>query len=213
MHDATTIQTNADPLPQASSIPLQARVALGIGSNLGEPQQQILQGLQALQHHPRIAMVRLSPFFWTAPVYQHVPPSIPHPPYLNGAAILDTELAPSELMQACLDVEAALGRVRDEGWTPRPLDLDILLWERQQFDLSSSDGEPAVTVPHPRMSDRAFVLIPLSHIVPHWHYPQRSLPSDPTIAELARSVSCEGVTIDRPVHLDIPAPASRIQHV
>ncbi|MEO1132769.1 MAG: 2-amino-4-hydroxy-6-hydroxymethyldihydropteridine diphosphokinase [Cyanobacteria bacterium J06639_1] len=213
MHYATPIQTNADPLPQASPIPQHARVALGIGSNLGDPQQQILQGLQALDRHAGIAIAKLSPFFWTAPVYQHAPPPVPHPPYLNGAAILDTELAPQALMRVCLDVEASLGRVRHAGWTPRPLDLDILLWERQQFDLPVRGCEPAVTVPHPRMSDRAFVLIPLSHIAPHWRFPQRSLPSDPNILELARAASSAGIELDRPVDLALPESARPIHHV
>ncbi|MEO0852005.1 MAG: 2-amino-4-hydroxy-6-hydroxymethyldihydropteridine diphosphokinase, partial [Cyanobacteria bacterium J06648_11] len=123
------------------------------------------------------------------------------------------ELAPQELMQVCLDVEASLGRVRQAGWTPRPLDLDLLLWERHQFDLPVSGCAPAVTIPHPRMSDRAFVLIPLSHLVPHWRVPQRAHLSEPTIAELAASVSCNGIRLDRPVHLDIPDSVRQTRHV
>ncbi|MEO0801849.1 MAG: 2-amino-4-hydroxy-6-hydroxymethyldihydropteridine diphosphokinase [Cyanobacteria bacterium J06642_2] len=204
MHYVSSIQTNADPLPQASSIPQWSRVAIGIGSNLGVPQQQIAQGVQLLQQHPRIDIIRLSPFYWTSPVYQHERPEIPHPAYLNGAAILDTALSPTGFMQICLDVEAVLGRVRQQEWQPRPLDLDILLWEEQQFDL------PTVSAPHPRMRDRPFVLVPLSQLVPHWRYPlahpnlaNPSL-SYPSVAELAEMVGWDGVEIELPLCIPMP---------
>lgn len=200
MHYVTTLQTNADPLLQASSLPQYCRVAIGIGSNLGHPQTQIERGLRAIQSHPHIEIVRLSPFYWTTPVYQHEPPSFPHPPYLNGAAILDTQLTPPELMQACLQIEADLGRVRSQHWSPRPLDLDLLLWECQRLDL------PTVKVPHPRMGNRAFVLVPLAHLVPDWSYP---LPQPhafyPSIAELAARIGCEGVDLEHPEYFAVPA--------
>jgi 2-amino-4-hydroxy-6-hydroxymethyldihydropteridine diphosphokinase len=89
--------------------------------------------------------------------------------FLNKAVLLRTELAPEQLMAECLRIEQVLGRVRSagEGYTARPIDIDILLIENQVLN------EPSVTVPHPRMHERLFVLAPAADVAPDWVHPLR----------------------------------------
>jgi 2-amino-4-hydroxy-6-hydroxymethyldihydropteridine diphosphokinase len=88
-------------------------------------------------------------------VYETDPVGPPQPNYLNAVAEIRTELGPCELLDACRDVEAELGRVRELRWGPRTIDVDVLAYDRREVD------EPELTVPHPRMHERAFVLVPL----------------------------------------------------
>jgi 2-amino-4-hydroxy-6-hydroxymethyldihydropteridine diphosphokinase len=179
------------------------RVAIGVGSNLGDPHRNIVEGLTRLQRLSQVTVLAISPFYWTDPVYPDLPPIAPAPRYLNGAALLATHLTPAALMACLLEVEAQLGRVRRDRWESRPLDLDILLWEDRILSL------PEVTVPHPRLHERAFVLVPLSQLVPHWPYPSHA-DGPLTIADLAIRVGSTGVAIDCPVTIDRPVPVDRL---
>lgn len=131
------------------------RAYIGIGSNLGPRHATIHAGMRDLGRVPGIAVVRLSAIIETDPVG---PPG--QGPYLNAAAELATTLAPHALLDAMLAVERAHGRDRSSGerWGPRTLDLDLLMYDDLTLD------EPGLTLPHPRMRDRAFVMIPLGEI-------------------------------------------------
>lgn len=100
------------------------------------------------------------------------------PDFLNAAAMIETKLGPDEFLDHLLGVELAMGRVRDIRWGPRVIDLDILLFGDVEMD------SPGLTIPHPRMAERAFVLAPLSEIAPDLALPDGRSPSE-ALAALA----------------------------
>lgn len=138
----------------------QALIALG--SNLGDRRQTLDRAVAALAALPGVRVVGRSTWCET--------PSIGgpsgQPAFLNGAATLDCSLSPAALLAALHEVEASLGRRRDEHWAARTLDLDLLLYD----DLIVES--PALTVPHPRMAFRRFVLAPALEVAADWTHPQ-----------------------------------------
>jgi len=135
------------------------RAYVGLGSNLGDRAAHLLLGLSALSHLPKTHLLRLSPVYETDPV------GPPQPPYLNMVAELETELSPKGLLAEMLRVEKALGRERRERWGPRTLDLDLLLYGDLVLE------EEGLSVPHPRLHERAFVLVPLLDLLPEGRHP------------------------------------------
>jgi 3-oxoacyl-[acyl-carrier protein] reductase len=129
---------------------------IGLGSNLGDRRAALDRALAELRSRAGVAVVRTSSVYETAPVGG--PPG--QGPYLNAVAELRTDLAPADLLRTLLDVETGLGRVRTEKDGPRTIDLDLLLYG----DAVSDD--PGLTLPHPRMHQRLFVLQPLAEIAP-----------------------------------------------
>jgi 3-oxoacyl-[acyl-carrier protein] reductase len=134
---------------------------IGLGSNLGDRQEYIDKAVEALQEHSDIEVRQVSTYFETDP--EGAPPNSPL--FINGVVQIDTELEPQDLMNVLLDIERSLGRVRGEKNAPRTLDLDILLYG----DLILED--PDVTIPHPRMHQRGFVLEPMAEIAPDLVHP------------------------------------------
>ncbi len=130
---------------------------VGIGSNLGEPERQIGSALEELAVEDGIELVAVSTLRETEPVGYADQPN-----FLNGAAKIETELPPGELLARLLAIESRLGRVRGEGprFGPRTIDLDLLLYGSETID------EPGLTVPHPRLAERRFVLEPLAELAP-----------------------------------------------
>lgn len=128
------------------------RAFLGLGSNLGDRRRQLREAIDSLG--PMVVAV--------SPVYETEPVGGPggQGPYLNLVARLETDLSPRELLAVCQRLESAAGRVRDERWGPRTLDVDVL-W----VDGVTIDGDD-LTVPHPRMFERRFVLAPLADLAP-----------------------------------------------
>lgn len=129
---------------------------------------------------------------WTAisSLYEtsSVGPVADQPTYLNQAAVGVTNLSSGALLQVCLAVEAERGRERTLRWGPRTLDIDILLYG------DSAVNEPELTIPHPEMANRAFVLLPLAEIAPNWQVPGYGQ----TIAALAETAAGkEGVRLWR----------------
>ena len=132
------------------------RAYVGLGANLGDREGALRAALAALDATQGIEVAAVSTFRETDPVDYH-----DQPRYLNGAAALDTTLAPRELLDALLEVERSLGRTREgPRFGPRRIDLDLLLYGDESFD------EPGLTVPHPRLHVRAFALEPLAELDP-----------------------------------------------
>jgi len=139
-----------------------ATAFVGIGSNLGEPERQIAAALDQLAAEDGIELVAVSTLRETEPVG-----FLDQPNFLNGAAQLETELPPRELLKRLLAIESRLGRVRGEGprLGPRTIDLDLLLYGVEEID------EPGLTVPHPRLPERRFALEPLAELAPGLEIP------------------------------------------
>jgi 2-amino-4-hydroxy-6-hydroxymethyldihydropteridine diphosphokinase len=131
-----------------------ARAYLALGSNLGDRLATLQRAVDLLGARQGIDVRRSSRVYETEPV------GPAQPDYLNAVIEVRTDLEPRELLEACLEVEAELGRVRGERWGPRSLDVDLLTYEDRTMD------EPGLVVPHPRMHERAFVLVPLLELDP-----------------------------------------------
>jgi 2-amino-4-hydroxy-6-hydroxymethyldihydropteridine diphosphokinase len=142
---------------------------VGLGANLGDREGTIRAALAALDARPDVAVVAVSSLRETDPIGY-----LDQPRFVNGAAALDTELGPRELLDALLDVERELGRVRGDGprFGPRPIDLDLLLHGDLVLD------EPGLVVPHPRLHERLFALEPLAELDPALVVPGRGAVAD-----------------------------------
>jgi 2-amino-4-hydroxy-6-hydroxymethyldihydropteridine diphosphokinase len=134
---------------------------IGLGSNLGDRQSYLDRAVAALQEHDRITVEQVSSYYETDP--EGGPPDSPL--FLNGVAEIETDLQPSELLRVLLDIERQLGRVRREKNAPRTIDLDLLLYN------DSIINDPDLTIPHPRMHERGFVLEPIAEISPELVHP------------------------------------------
>jgi 2-amino-4-hydroxy-6-hydroxymethyldihydropteridine diphosphokinase len=147
---------------------------IALGSNLGDRATNLQRAVEALRGRPQIAVTRLSSFHETAPVGG--PPG--QGAYLNAAAELRTDLSPAELLGVLLAIERDLGRVRTEHHGPRTIDLDLLLYGDQVVQ------EPGLTVPHPHLPERLFVLGPLVEIAPGAKHPVLGLATRQLLARL-----------------------------
>ncbi len=127
-------------------------VILALGSNLGDRPGNLRRAIELLGDEG-IAVQRASSVWETPPV------PADQPPYLNAAVVADTALTPPELLAAAKRIEHTLGRRPNRHWGPRPIDIDILFYGAEQVD------EPGLQVPHARIAERAFVLVPLSEVV------------------------------------------------
>ena len=138
-----------------------ARAFIAIGSNLQQPQLQVAQAFEGISRLPSTQLINRSSLYRTAPVsYED------QPDFINAVAEVETELPPLELLQALLSLENAQGRERPFPNAPRVLDLDLLLYN----DTIMHTAE--LTLPHPRMHTRAFVLQPLAEIAADLLIPQ-----------------------------------------
>lgn len=140
-------------------MPITAYIALG--ANLGDRQANIRAALEKLEHTPGVNVTKVSTLIENPAVGGPAD----SPPFLNAAAELVTSLTPTALLDALLAVEKSLGRTRDIKWGPRPIDLDLLLHGDQVVNT------PGLTVPHPLMHERRFVLEPLAQIAPDAVHP------------------------------------------
>lgn len=140
--------------------PVGAFVALG--SNLDDPCSQVRHGFDALAALPRVALRARSRLYRTPPWGV-----VDQPDFINAVAWIETTLAPRALLAALLAIEARAGRVRGVRNGPRVLDLDLLLYGDAAFD------EPGLVIPHPRLHERGFVLLPLADLAPDLEIPGR----------------------------------------
>jgi 2-amino-4-hydroxy-6-hydroxymethyldihydropteridine diphosphokinase len=140
------------------SVPERRRRAfLGLGSNVGDRLAHLQAAVDGLAGAPGIKVVAVSTVYETAPVG-----GPPQDDYLNAVVALDTELTSRDLMDVAHRLEAGEHRVRAERWGPRTLDVDVLLVGDEVVE------EADLVVPHPRMTERAFVLVPLAELAPEW---------------------------------------------
>ena len=135
---------------------------VALGANLGDPTAAVLAAFAALANLPESRVARCSSLYRTAPVG-----ILSQPDFVNAVAVLQTTLPPEALLDALLDIEARFGRIRRERNGPRTLDLDLLLYDDIELDL------PRLTLPHPRLHLRAFVLLPLAEVAPDLAIPRR----------------------------------------
>lgn len=133
---------------------------LGLGSNMGDPPAQLKEAVVEIGELPSTRVTRESPIYGSKPWGR-----LDQPDFANMVVEIRTTLGPPALLRHVKEIEGRLGRVPGERWGPRPVDIDILLYE------NTSLSTPELQVPHPRMWLRAFVLRPLSDLAPHLRAP------------------------------------------
>jgi 2-amino-4-hydroxy-6-hydroxymethyldihydropteridine diphosphokinase len=129
------------------------RVLIGLGGNLGDPAASMREALRLIDAHDACKVSQVSSF-WRTPPWGKTD----QPDFINACAEVQTSLAPQEFLALCLDTEKQLKRIRTERWGPRSIDIDILFFGKRMI------REEGLTVPHPRIAERAFVLVPLAEI-------------------------------------------------
>lgn len=145
---------------------------IGLGSNLEEPIAQMHSAIEHLSAHPDLADFHVSTLYSSKPVGPQ-----DQPDYVNAVASMRTQLTPIELLDVLQSIEQAHHRVRERHWGPRTLDLDLLLYNNETIDL------PRLTVPHPYMLERGFVIRPLMDLAP-----EMLLANGKTVAEHLRQL-------------------------
>jgi 2-amino-4-hydroxy-6-hydroxymethyldihydropteridine diphosphokinase len=153
--------------------------AIALGSNLGDSLIILEAAIQTLIETPAIKLLAKSSWYKTKPI------GPPQPDYLNGCILLQVDIVADLLLEILLKIENKFGRIRKQKWGARTLDLDILLYGNQVINT------PRLQIPHPRMCDRAFVLVPLAEIAPDWVEPVSGF----AIKELVKDVDCSEVCL------------------
>ncbi|REE56409.1 2-amino-4-hydroxy-6-hydroxymethyldihydropteridine diphosphokinase [Paenibacillus taihuensis] len=161
--------------------PIWTEAYIALGSNVGDREKQLRDALSLLDQHPDIDVTRVSAIYETDPVGY-----TDQPAFLNMAAALVTTLEPLQLLRAMLEMETLLGRTRDIRWGPRTIDLDLLLYEGATLE------DEELTLPHPRMMERSFVLVPLHDVMQKEHALQEQVSA---IAQLALLDRGEGIAL------------------
>lgn len=153
-----------------------AVVYIALGSNMDSPHSQLDSALEAIAQHPHMQLTGVSSRYQTPPIGPQ------QPDFINAAVKLSTDLSPLALLDALQAIEQQQNRVRSIHWGPRTLDLDILFYDNLVLD------SERLTIPHSRLSERAFVLVPLADL-----NHQLALPSGETVAELLANCSQQGI--------------------
>ena len=142
-------------------------VFIGLGSNLDQPDWQVQTAMREIDEIPETGLVKISSLYQTRPVG-----IIDQPMFVNAVVQVETTLSPHNLLRHLLDIEVRHARLRNEKNGPRTLDLDILIFNEWRIN----DGK--LTTPHPRMHERAFVLVPLLEIAPEVYIPGKGYAKD-----------------------------------
>lgn len=156
-----------------------AQALIGLGGNVGDVRETLDEAVALFADGREVTLLRRSSDYLTPPWGV-----TDQPPFINLAILVETSLSPRDLLRRALNVELALGRDRTdtERWGPRPIDLDLLTYDDITLD------EPGLTLPHPRLFERAFVLVPLAEIAPdHVIAGQR-------VADALRRIDASGIT-------------------
>lgn len=148
-----------------------ARAFIGLGANIGEPLDTLRAALRDLDRLPHTRLVSASSFYRSAPVG-----FTEQPDFINAVALLETTLAPRALLDDMLAIEQRHGRRRQFANAPRTLDLDLLMYGELEI------RETGLILPHPRMHERAFVLVPLLEVDPEARIPRRGRAADLALA-------------------------------
>lgn len=144
-----------------STLPsFRSQAFIALGSNLNNPAWQLHSAFREIDDIPDVSLVKISSLYRTVPVG-----IVDQPPFINAVAIAETTLSPHTLLRHLQGIEESHGRIRGERNGPRTLDLDLLMFNDWQID------DEHLTTPHPRMHDRAFVLVPLVEIAPETEIP------------------------------------------
>lgn len=154
------------------------RAFLGMGGNVGDVTTEMQTALDDLAATPGISLVAVSPLYRTA-----AEGGVEQPDFHNAVVEVRTSLSPHELLSVCQRIEAESGRIRDQRWGPRTLDIDILAFGGQTV------SEPDLQVPHPRATVRAFVVVPWADVAPDF----RVVTPGPTMAQRAAEFTDSGV--------------------
>ncbi len=170
-----------DPQPLVLPAPLALHIAsasgvvayIGLGTNLGDRRVALEMALREMQQPPIMSVERVSSVYETAPVGVTAQPD-----FLNAVAQVQTTLSPRALLDALLNLENKMGRVRTLRWGPRVIDLDLLIYGGAHI------AEPELEVPHPRLRERAFVLGPLAEIAPNLALPPDGQTAEKVFKEL-----------------------------
>ncbi len=141
-----------------------ATAFIGLGANLDDPRQQVLTAIQQLSEHQDCKLLKESSLYRSDPVGP-----ANQPDFINAVIAIQTHLAPLALLDLLQAIEQRHGRERKEHWGPRTLDLDLLLYDNQTI------AEQRLTVPHPFLTQRSFVLYPLAEISPELYLPDGSM--------------------------------------
>lgn len=156
------------------------RAYVALGSNLGDSQRQLADAIHALAALPQTRLLARSHIYRTPPWGVH-----DQPDFLNAVVALETSLVPHDLLDAMLAIERAAGRQRDgERWGPRTLDLDLL------HIAGETINDERLTLPHPHIAERAFVLLPLNELAP-----ELEIPGQGRVADLLRAVDTQGCEV------------------
>ncbi len=160
-------------------------VFIAFGSNLGKRQKNCKRAVQLLKDHPHIKLLKVSKWVETKALTL---PGENHPDFLNGVVQIETDLSPSELFKTCKTIEYEMGRrASEKKWQPRIIDLDILFYEDQIVNT------PDLTIPHPHLHERGFVLRPLNDIAPDWIHPLLKN----TVAELLQILNSKSEILNK----------------
>ena len=155
------------------------RAYVALGSNLGDSKQHMLDAMDALAALPGTQVMARSRIYRTPPWGK-----LDQPDFLNAVMVLETELEPHDLLDALLNIERIAGRERNgERWGPRTLDLDLL------HIAGKTVNSERLTLPHPHLADRAFVLLPLHDVAP-----ELDIPGQGKVVDLLRAVDIQGCT-------------------
>lgn len=148
------------------------KAVVALGANLGQPQQQVIDALKALQAHAEMSLLDVSSLYNSAPMGPQ-----DQPDYVNAVCLIDSQLNAAQTLQALHHIETTFGRIRQRRWGERTLDLDLILFAQEYSD------DPALMLPHPGVYERAFVLYPLAEIAP-----ELILPNQCSVAEQLQRV-------------------------
>jgi 2-amino-4-hydroxy-6-hydroxymethyldihydropteridine diphosphokinase len=153
------------------------RAAVGFGSNQGDPAAACLRAVARFREEPDVKVVAVSSLYRTEPVG-----FTEQDWFLNGVMLLETSLDAGALLERAQRIEQELGRIRRQRWGPRTIDLDLLFCGDEVLDL------PELTLPHPRLHERRFVLVPLAEVAPDWKHPVLGQ----SVSDLAGKVPADG---------------------
>jgi 2-amino-4-hydroxy-6-hydroxymethyldihydropteridine diphosphokinase len=163
-----------------------SRVFVALGSNLSgnldSPASQVIQGFQSINDLPKTKLIKTSSLYQSAPFGYDAAQSSAQPDFINAVAEISTQLSPEKLLEALLKIELEAGRERPFANAPRVLDLDLLLYD----DLVLHTKK--LTLPHPRMHERGFVLLPLAEIAP-----DLVIPNGGNVVKLALAHQNQGI--------------------